>query len=95
MQPAHPLHATLRWFRAAVAAGAVGVALLLGAVVTATARFAECGPSRFDAAQSQCRSGVHLLMAAYGALAVALVLGAVSLSLLWRVRRRIRQARGG
>lgn len=89
----HPLQATLRWFRAAVGAGALGLAMLLGAVAVASSRFPACGPSRLDAARAHCRAGMHLLLGAYGLLGLALVLGAVSLSLLWRVRRRIREAR--
>ena len=88
-----PLRATLRWFRGAVVAGSLGGALLVGAVALAGARYAECGPSRFDAAMAQCRVGMYVLATAYALLVVALVLGAVSLSLLWRVRRRLRDTR--
>jgi hypothetical protein len=91
--PAHPLQATLRWFRATVVAGGLGLALLLAAVLVASSRFPACGPSRLDALDAHCRLGAHLLSAAYGLMGLALVCGAVSLSLLWRVRRRIREAR--
>lgn len=86
----HPLSATWRVFRAAVLAGAVGLALLAAAVAVAGSRFDACGASRLDAVDAACRLGAQLLLGAYAALALALVLGAVSLSLLWRVRRRHR-----
>ena len=89
----HPLRATLRWFRGAVVAGGLGGALLVAAVALAGARYAGCGPSRFDAVQAQCRVAVYVLATAYGLLVLALVLGAVSLSLLWGVRRRLREVR--
>lgn len=87
----HPLSTTWRFFLAAVLAGAVGLALLAAAVGIAGTRFDACGASRLDAADAACRLGAQLLLGAYGALAVALVLGATSLSLLWRVRRRHRR----
>lgn len=90
MRPLHPLGPTLRWFRAAVVSGLLGLAMLLGAVAVASARFATCGPSRIDAARAHGRLGMQLLAGAHGLLALALVLGAVSLSLLWRARRRLR-----
>ncbi len=90
---AHVLSRTLGVFRMAVAAAIVGAALLLAAVATASMRFGACGPSRLGAADPYCRLGLQLLMAAYGVLAVALVLGAVSLTLLWRTRRRLRRMR--
>lgn len=93
MSAPHPLQPTLRWFRVAVGTGLIGLVLLLGAMGVAFTRYASCGPSRFDAPELACRVGVHLLMAAYAVLGVALVLGAISLTLLWRVRRRIREAR--
>ena len=91
---AHALSRTLAVFRAAVAAAVVGGVLLSAAIATASMRFARCGPSRLDAADVDCRVGLQLLMAAYGVLGIALVLGAISLSLLWRTRRRLRAARG-
>ncbi|TCZ83925.1 hypothetical protein [Lysobacter sp. N42] len=87
MGPLHPLGPTLRWFRAAVVSGLLGLAMLLGAVAVASARFATCGPSRIAAARAHCRLGMQLLAGAHGLLALALVLGAISLSLLWRARR--------
>lgn len=91
----HPLGRTLTVFRAAVATALVGGALLLAAIATASMRFAECGPRRLDAATSQCRLGLQLLLGAYAVLGLALVLGAISLSLLWRARRRWRRTRPG
>lgn len=90
---AHALGGTLAVFRAAVAGAVVGAALLLAAIATASMRFPRCGPSRLDAADADCRVGLQLLMGAYGVLGIALVLGAISLSLLWRTRRRLRAAR--
>jgi hypothetical protein len=87
----HPLAGTLRIFQAALATGAAGLALLGAAVVVAGTRFDACGASRLDATEAACRFGAQLLLGAYAMLAVALVLGAVSLSLLWRVRRRHRR----
>ena len=89
----HPLQPTLLLFRLAGIAALAGGALLVAAVAIASARFAACGPSRLDALDAQCRLGLQLLMGAYGVLGIALVLGAASLTLLWRARRRRR--RGG
>lgn len=91
----HPLGRTLAVFRAAVVAALVGGALLLAAIAIASMRFAACGPSRLDAAAQQCRIGLQLLLAAYGVLGLALVLGAISLTLLWRARRQWRRTRPG
>lgn len=90
---AHALTPTLRAFRAALAAAVFGAVLLLGAIGIASLRYQACGPSRLDAVEVQCRLGLQLLMGAYGVLAIALVLGAVSLTLLWRTRRRLRDRR--
>lgn len=87
----HPLSATWQVFRIALATGAAGLALLAAAVVVAGMRFDACGASRPDAADAACRLGAQLLLGAYAILAVALVLGAASLTLLWRVRRRHRR----
>ncbi|HEY4582620.1 MAG TPA: hypothetical protein VIG88_07135 [Lysobacter sp.] len=81
-------------FRAAVVAGALGLLLLAAAVGVAAARFDACGPSALDAADAACRHGLQLLVAAYVVLSAALVLGAASLTLLWRERRRHRDACG-
>ncbi len=91
----HPLGRMLAVFRAAVATALAGGVLLLVAIATATTRFAACGPSRLDAVAPQCRLGLQLLLGAYGVLGLALVLGAISLSLLWRARRRCRRTRPG
>lgn len=77
-----------------VAVAAVGAALLLAAVAIASARFATCGASRLDAADGYCRLGLQVLMAAHAVLGTALVLGALSLTMLWRARRRLRRMRG-
>lgn len=89
----HPLARTLSAFRIALAAALVGGALLAAAVAVASSRFDACGASRLDAADPHCRLGLQLLIAAYGVLGVALVAGAVSLTLLWRARRRLRAPR--
>lgn len=88
----HPLAATWRVFQAALATGAVGLALLAAAVGVAGTRFDACGASRLDAVEAACRFGAQLLLGAYAMLGVALVLGAASLSLLWRVRRGHRRS---
>ena len=85
------LRRVLRTFRFAALFGAVGLVVLGIAIVTAALRYDDCGPSAMDAATTACRAGAYLLMAAYGLLSVALVLGAISLSLLWRLRRERRQ----
>lgn len=77
-------------FRAAAGAGLVGFALLGLAIATASIRFQQCGPSRLHAVEPACRTGAKLLLGAYGLLSIALVLGAVSLTLLWRARRERR-----
>lgn len=87
----HPLQPTIVLFRMALAAALVGGALLVAAIGIASARFAACGPSRLDAVEAACRLGLQLLMAAYGVLGMALVLGAASLTLLWRARRTRRR----
>lgn len=74
-------------FRAALACGLLGLVLLAMAIATAWLRLAECGPSRLDALEAACRLGAQMLVGAYAVLGVALVLGALSLSLLWRFRR--------
>lgn len=84
----NPLRPTLVLFRLAVATALLGGVLLAAAIAIASARFAACGPSRLDAIEAQCRLGLQVLVVAYGVLGVALLLGAASLSLLWRVRRR-------
>ena len=82
----------LRVFRSAVAAGIVGLALLAAAVATASLRYDRCGASTLAAAEPACRTGARLLFGAYGLLSIALVLGAVALTLLWQARRARRQA---
>ena len=81
------LRRVLGLFRLAALAGLVGLLLLGIAIATASLRFGACGPSAMDAVDSACRTGARLLMAAYAVLSLALVLGATSLTLLWRRRR--------
>lgn len=92
MTPAR-LRGVVRTFRLALFAGVAGFALLAAAIVAAGARYDECGPSTLQALVAACRLGARLLLAAYAVLSVALVLGAGSLSLLWRDRRRRRARR--
>lgn len=84
----HRLRPVLAVFRAALASGALGLLMLAAAIATAWLRYEACGPSRLAAAEAACRTGVQLLFAAYVVLGIALVLGAISLTLLWRVRRQ-------
>lgn len=79
-------------FWVAGAFGAVGLLMLAAAVVIAWYRFADCGPSALHAANATCTVGARLLLVAYGVLSVALVLGAASLTLLWKERREHRRA---
>ncbi len=72
---------------ATLAAGLGGLATLAIAIVLASLRFERCGPSRLDATQAACRLGAQVLAGAYVLLAIALVLGAATLTLLWRLRR--------
>ena len=88
----HRLRPVLLTFRLAVVAGGLGLLLLAAAVIVAAARFDGCGPSALDAIEPACRHGLQLLVAAYAVLSAALVLGATSLTLLWRDRRRRRRA---
>ena len=90
----HRLRPVLATFRLAVVAGGLGLLLLAAAVIVAAARFGACGPSALDAVEPGCRHGLQLLIAAYVVLSVALVLGATSLTLLWRDRRRRRRDTG-
>lgn len=80
-------------FRIAAVFGLSGLALLAAAIAVAWMRYDGCGPSALDAAEAACRTGTQLLMVAYAVLSVALVAGATSLTLLWRLRRRRREGR--
>lgn len=82
-----PLHLLLRLFWSTMAAGAAGFATLVAAIAVASLRFARCGASSLHATATACRLGAQLLAGAYVVLSVALVLGAASLTLLWRLRR--------
>jgi hypothetical protein len=77
----------LRLFRATLAIGGMGLALLALAIAIASARYAHCGPSALDAADASCRLGLQVLTGAYVLLSLSLVLGAGCLTLLWRMRR--------
>jgi hypothetical protein len=78
----------LRAFRAMLAFGVAGLATLAAAIAVAWSRYSHCGPSSADASDAARRLGAHLLAGAYALLSVSLVLGALSLTLLWRARRR-------
>lgn len=78
-------------FWVAVAFGAVGLLVLVAAIATASLQFGHCGPSALDAVATGCRVGARLLLVAYAMLSIALVLGAASLTLLWRERRERRR----
>lgn len=78
-------------FRAALAVGALGLAMLAVAIAVAWLRYGSCGPSDLGAAEAACRIGMQLLLAAYVLLGFALLLGATSLTLLWRLRREARR----
>ena len=80
-------------FWVAAAFGTIGLLVLAAAVATASLGFAKCGPSTLDALDAGCRGGARLLLVAYGVLSVALVLGAVSLTLLWKERHDRRRGR--
>ena len=71
--------------------GAVGLLVLVAAISTASLQYGHCGPSALDAAIAGCRVGARLLLVAYALLSIALVLGATSLTLLWRERRQRRR----
>lgn len=90
----HKLHRIVIVFWSAVAFGVVGLLLLGAAIATASIGYSRCGPSAVDALDLGCRVGVRLLMAAFGLLSVALVLGATSLTLLWRERAHRRRLQG-
>jgi hypothetical protein len=87
----HPLHSVLRLFRAALAVGVAGLAMLGVAIAVASLRYARCGPSSLEAVDAGCRLGALTLAGAYVLLSIALVLGAACLTLLWRVRRQLRR----
>lgn len=93
MTPAR-LRGVLRAFRLAIIAALAGFSLLAAAILVAGARYGDCGPSTLQASLETCRLGARLLLGAYAVLSVALVLGATSLSLLWRDRRRHRRPGG-
>jgi hypothetical protein len=84
------IHTLLRITGSTLAIGVAGLVVLAVAVLVASLRFARCGPSYLEAAESACRLGAQLLTGAYVLLSVSLVLGAASLTLLWRMRRRQR-----
>jgi hypothetical protein len=83
-----PLRGLLHAFRAMLGFGVAGLATLAAAIAVAWSRYRACGPSSADAVDAACRLGAHLLVGAYALLSVSLVLGALSLTLLWRARRR-------
>jgi hypothetical protein len=82
------LHRLLRLFWTTLAVGVMGLAGLAVAIAVASLRYTRCGPSSLDAADAACRVGAQLLTGAYLLLSLALVLGATSLTLLWRLRRQ-------
>lgn len=88
------LHRVVQALRAAAVAGIAGFALLATAVAVASLRYGVCGPSTLHAADAGCATGARLLVAACIVLSIALVLGAASLTLLWRERRGRRAPRG-
>ncbi|WP_133500306.1 hypothetical protein [Cognatilysobacter terrigena] len=87
----HKLHRIVILFWSAVAFGGVGLLVLTASIATASIGFSHCGPSALDAMDAGCRAGVRLLMVAFAMLSIALVLGAVSLTLLWRERAHRRR----
>ena len=74
-----------------LAVGVAGLVTLGVAIAIASLRYAHCGPSRIDATDAACRLGAQVLLGAYVLLSVSLVLGAASLTLLWRLRRSRRR----
>lgn len=89
------LRSIVATFWVAAAFGAVGLLVLTAAIATASLGYGRCGPSTLDAIDAGCRVGARLLLVAYGLLSIALVLGAASLTLLWRERRQRRRRRPG
>ncbi|MGY3265370.1 MULTISPECIES: hypothetical protein [unclassified Lysobacter] len=87
----HKLHRIVVTFWIAAAFGGVGLLVLIAAITAASIGFGQCGPSAVDAMEPGCRAGARLLMIAFGMLSIALVFGAVSLTMLWRERRHRRQ----
>ena len=61
--------------------------LFVSAAATASMRHWYCGPSSLDHPQAACRVGAKLLLASYGAGALALALG---LATLWLYTRRLK-----
>ncbi|TZF90327.1 hypothetical protein [Cognatilysobacter lacus] len=78
-------------FWSTIAVGVAGLLTLGIAVAVAASRYRRCGASSLDAVDSACRLGAQFLSGAYVLLSLALVLGAASLTLLWRARRKLRQ----
>ena len=85
------LRTLLRLTGSTLAVGVIGLATLVIAIAIASLRFHRCGPSSLDAVDATCRLGAQVLAGAYALLSVSLVLGAASLTLLWRLRRSRRR----
>ncbi|AXK71379.1 hypothetical protein DWG18_03110 [Lysobacter sp. TY2-98] len=87
----HKLHRIVVVFWSAIAFGAVGLIVLGVSIATASIGFDRCGPSALDALDIACRAGVRMLMVAFAMLSIALVLGAIALTMLWRERAHRRR----